>query len=65
MHDDGMRGCFAVDASDIALGVLDAHQPVHLGDGRERRLHRILQGETTAPRRRDLDKGAEQRPGAA
>lgn len=53
-----------VDAGDIAVFRVKAHQALHALDGRERRVERGLQQSRPGPDR-DVDQGPEQRPGAA
>jgi hypothetical protein len=72
---DHPRRGVAVQAADVAAGLVEAHQAVHRGDRIERRLNGGLQriaggrdardSRESRARSGDLDEGAEQRPGAA
>lgn len=53
-----------VDAGDVAVFRVKAHQPLYVFDGGERRVERGRQG-LGRPPGRDVDQRPEQRPGAA
>ena len=65
MNPNRARRRAAIEPAYIAVGLMKAHQPVHRGHGRERRLDGSFHRGNRCPRDRDLDECAEQRPRAA
>jgi hypothetical protein len=61
---NGSSRCLAIEAGNVAVRIVKAHQPVRLGYGCKRRLDRRL-GVGPAGKNRQLDERAEQRSCAA
>ena len=65
MDFDDLSGSRPVEAGEVAVRLMEAHQTMSQGDRLETRLDRLIEPGRRQPCRRDLDEGAEQRPGAA
>ena len=55
MNDDGSGGRFTIQTADVAVGFVEAHQAMNVGDGREAAIDGLVGGSLSEATDADFD----------